>query len=265
MESEIRKKPRILCLHGFRTSAKILQDLLMKWPQTLLEKLDFDFLNAPFPAEGESGLEGVFDPPYYEWYQSDKEHMNYGNLPECVAYIEDYMVKHGPFDGLLGFSQGAFISATVPGLQLQGAAFTRVPKIKFLILISAAKFKGLMKLGQNKLVTNAFSPLVVCPSVHFIGENDFLKPEGLLLLESFVEPVVIYHPKGHTIPRLDRKNLETMLRFVEKIQNMISGGWMSSFFLDYYLGFGMSTSNCIGRAISLCTVIWFDIANIVIF
>lgn len=35
----------------------------------------------------------------------------------------------------------------------------------------------------------------------YAGENDFLKPYGLELLESCVDPVVIHHPKGHTIPR----------------------------------------------------------------
>lgn len=34
------------------------------------------------------------------------------------------------------------------------------------------------------------------------GETDFLKQYGKELLESYVEPVVIHHPKGHTIPRL---------------------------------------------------------------
>lgn len=29
----------------------------------------------------------------------------YENFEECLAFIEDYMIKHGPFDGLLGFSQ----------------------------------------------------------------------------------------------------------------------------------------------------------------
>lgn len=35
-----------------------------------------------------------------------------------------------------------------------------------------------------------------------IGETDFMKEEGIALLESFVDPVVIHHPKGHTVPRL---------------------------------------------------------------
>lgn len=41
---------------------------------------------------------------------------------------------------------------------------------------------------------------------HVLGETDFLKPYGTALLESFVDPVVINHPKGHTVPRLG-KNL----------------------------------------------------------
>ncbi|XWS25340.1 hypothetical protein CRYUN_Cryun27aG0060800 [Craigia yunnanensis] len=53
------------------------------------------------------------------------------------------------------------------------------------------------------------------------GETDFLKPYGLELLESCVDPVVIHHPKGHTIPRFDEKGLETMLSFLERIQKML--------------------------------------------
>ena len=40
--------------------------------------------------------------------------------------------------------------------------------------------------------------IIMCLS----GETDFLKPYGLELLKSCVDPVVIHHPKGHTIPGL---------------------------------------------------------------
>jgi hypothetical protein len=110
-------------------------------------------------------VEGIFDPPYYEWFQFNKvqilmhqlykvqwkkfdfriifiskkinlycvsmvwfwysvcfgiylfliwrdvwcvffqEFSEYANFDECLAYIEDFMIKNGPFDGLLGFSQ----------------------------------------------------------------------------------------------------------------------------------------------------------------
>lgn len=54
------------------------------------------------------------------------------------------------------------------------------------------------------------------------GEHDFLKEYGKELIDSCVEPVVIHHPKGHTVPRLDDKSFNTMMSFIERIQNDIS-------------------------------------------
>ncbi|KAE9450029.1 hypothetical protein C3L33_18070, partial [Rhododendron williamsianum] len=152
METQIQKKPRFLCLHGFRTSAEILRkQLLRRWPETVLGKLDLDF-------------------------------QEYYNFEECLAHIEDYMIKHGPFDGLMGFSQGAIISAALPGMQLDGVALTKVPKIKYVIILSGGKFGGSM-FGSPKLAVNAFSSPVKCSSLHIIDEK------GLKTMLSFIEKI----------------------------------------------------------------------------
>lgn len=72
MEIQFQWKPRVLCLHGFRTSAEILRKQIQRWPEPVLRKLDLVFIDAPFPARGRSGIESLFDPPYYEWFQSSK-------------------------------------------------------------------------------------------------------------------------------------------------------------------------------------------------
>lgn len=108
MEEQILKKPRILCLHGFRTSGQILKKLVLRWPETVLQKLDIVFLDGQFPAQGKSSVEGIFDPPYYEWFQANEDFTEYRNFEECLGYIEDYMLENGPFDGVLGFSQVRF-------------------------------------------------------------------------------------------------------------------------------------------------------------
>ncbi|RYR42036.1 hypothetical protein Ahy_A08g038486 isoform D [Arachis hypogaea] len=162
MGSEGVKKPRILCLHGFRTSGHILKTQLHKWPQSVHDHLDLVFLDAPFPCQGKSDVEGIFDPPYYEWFQFNEEFTEYTNFDECVQYIEDYMIKHGPFDGLLGFSQGAVLSAALTGLQEKGEALTKVPKVKFIIIISGAKFKS------SLIMEKAYSSPISCPSLHFL-------------------------------------------------------------------------------------------------
>ncbi|KAB2008585.1 hypothetical protein ERO13_D10G100600v2 [Gossypium hirsutum] len=181
-----RKKPRVLCLHGFRTSGEILKKMMAKWPHSVLNNFDFDFLDAPFHARGKSDVESLYDPPYYEWYQVNE--MECVHFDECIAYIEDYMIKHGPFDGLLGFSQGGMLASVVPPMQREGAAFTSVPKIKFVIIIS--------------------------------GDKDFLKERAFMLQRSFVNPLHIHHSMGHTVPKLDKKGSETMLKFIEKIKEM---------------------------------------------
>jgi hypothetical protein len=211
------RRPRFLCLHGFRTSAEIMRkQVLGKWPADVTARLDLVFADAPFPAEGKSEVEGIFDPPYYEWFQFDKNFTEYKNFDKCLAYIEELMITDGPFDGLMGFSQGAILSAALPGLQAQGVALTRVPKIKYLVIIGGAKFQS------PTVADKAYANKIACPSLHFLGDNDFLKVHGEKLIESCVGPFIIRHPKGHTVPRLDDKSLEVMLSFLEKMEKETS-------------------------------------------
>ncbi|CAL9059615.1 unnamed protein product [Musa banksii] len=176
-----RRRPRFLCLHGFRTSGAIMRTQVVgKWPEEVTARLDLVFPDAPFPAEGKSDVEGIFSPPYYEWFQFDK---------------------------------GAILSAALVGLQSKGIALTRVPKVKYLIIIGGAKFRS------QPVAERAYAAAIDCTSLHFLGDMDFLKKHGEALLESFVKPYVIRHPRGHTVPRLDDKSLETMHDFLQKIEN----------------------------------------------
>ncbi|CAH1443322.1 unnamed protein product [Lactuca virosa] len=211
----VKRKPRILCLHGFRTSGEIFKTQLKKWPESVHEKVQFFFPDAPFPCNGKSEVEGIFDPPYYEWFQFNKDFTEYENFDKCLEHIEDLMIKH-EIDGLMGFSQGAILSAALPGLQAKGLALTRVPNIRFVIIVSGAKLKN------QTWADKAYSLPIQCPSLHFLGEADFLKPYGLELLKSVEDPIVIHHPKGHTIPRFDEEGLEKMLKFIDRVEKIVS-------------------------------------------
>jgi Serine hydrolase (FSH1) len=70
---EVTRKPRFLCLHGFRTSGAIMRKQVVgKWPSDVTSRLDLFFADAPFPSEGKSDVEGIFPPPYFEWFQFSK-------------------------------------------------------------------------------------------------------------------------------------------------------------------------------------------------
>ncbi|KAL3527507.1 hypothetical protein ACH5RR_012163 [Cinchona calisaya] len=221
LNNQFKKKPRILCLHGHASSGKIFKEDMKNWPEIVLEKMDLVFLDAPFPTEN-SSLIGRFDPPYYEWFQDNEDHTVYKNFDQAVAYIEDHMIKWGPFDGVLGVSQGSTMTAALPGMQREGVAFTRVPKVKFLILISAYKLGG-KTFSAPELAKNAFSSPIDIRSLHIIGEKDPTKCCNFELLESFVNPTVLYHRGGHGVPNgLDENGVKIVLGFLNKIQTVLS-------------------------------------------
>ncbi|XP_069154325.1 uncharacterized protein [Solanum lycopersicum] len=119
------------------------------------------------------------------------------------------MEKYGPFDGVLGFSQGAVIAASMPGMQRDRVALTKVPKIKFVMLIAGGKFGGI-ELGCP----------IECPSLHFIGEKDPHLLHEEELAGCFVNPVVIHYPEGHKVPNLDAERTEIVIEFINKVKKI---------------------------------------------
>nr|XP_009802159.1 PREDICTED: uncharacterized protein LOC104247763 [Nicotiana sylvestris] len=141
MEKKSEKKPQVLSLHGHGANAEILKkEMELGWPQAVLEKLDLVFLNGPFLLQDKVDSHGIFNPPYSEWFQNDKI----------------IRKAYGPFDGVLGFSQGGVLTASMPRMQRGKVTLTKVPNIKFVTIISGAKFVG-RELGLPKLASNAFS------------------------------------------------------------------------------------------------------------
>lgn len=211
--SSQRKKLRVLCLHGFRTNGNIMETQLRKLDRTVIELLEMTCLDAPYPALGKSDVEGIFPPPYYEWFQFEKTETGviFSHLKECIEFITDFMEKNGPFDGLVGFSQGAYLSAALAGMQEQGLALTSIPPLRFVINISGGVLDG------EHDWKGCYSQPIKCPSVHFIGSRDFLKCRNEQLLLKFANPIVIRHEAKHTVPRLDEKALLPVRHFLEHI------------------------------------------------
>ncbi|XP_017240890.1 uncharacterized protein LOC108213592 [Daucus carota subsp. sativus] len=204
------KKSKILCLHGTHSSAAILKEGLEVWPSNVLERMDLVFIDAPFRVEDE-------DFPAFTWFNGqDVTKMNI-MLNESIAYIEETMVKLGPFDGVLGMSMGACVAAALPGMQAQGVALTKVEDLKFVMVMSGSKLECIG--GEApKLAENAFSSIIQIPSLHCFGETDFTRLNAIELLDSFLDPFVIFHSGGHEIPKLDEKGLKVMNSFLDKVQ-----------------------------------------------
>uniref|UniRef100_A0A2P2J1W4 Dihydrofolate reductase-like n=1 Tax=Rhizophora mucronata TaxID=61149 RepID=A0A2P2J1W4_RHIMU len=211
MAVQEEKKMKILCLHGFRTSGSFLKKQISKWDPSILAHFDMDFPDGKFPAGGKSDIEGIFPPPYFEWFQFNKEFTEYTNLEECISYLCEYITNKGPFDGLLGFSQGATLSALLLGYQAQGKVLKEHPPIKIFVSISGSKFR------DPTICDVAYKNTIRVKSVHFIGEKDWLKLPSEDLATAFDNPLIIRHPQGHTVPRLDEASTEQLRAWAAEI------------------------------------------------
>ncbi|XP_059428783.1 uncharacterized protein LOC132162554 [Corylus avellana] len=211
MEGSGEKKMKILCLHGFRTSGSILKKQISKWDPSIFAHFDLVFPNGIFPAGGKSEVEGVFPPPYFEWFQFNKEFTEYTNLEECITFLCEYITSNGPFAGLLGFSQGATLSALLLGYQAQGKVLKEHPPMKLFVSISGSKFR------EAGICEVAYKEIIKVKSVHFIGAKDWLKLPSQELAASFDNPLIINHPQGHTVPRLDEVATEQLRSWTAEI------------------------------------------------
>ncbi|OMO90788.1 Serine hydrolase FSH [Corchorus capsularis] len=210
MESE-KQKMKILCLHGFRTSGKFLQKQISKWDPSIFFHFDMDFPDGIFAAGGKSEIEGIFPPPYFEWFQFNKDFTEYTNLDQCISYLCEYISTNGPFHGLLGFSQGATLCALLLGYQAQGKVLKEHPPFKMMISISGSKFR------DPTICEVAYKEKMKVKSVHFIGDKDWLKLPSEELATAFDNPLIIRHPQGHTVPRLDETSTQQLRTWITNI------------------------------------------------
>ncbi|KAE9449660.1 hypothetical protein C3L33_18440, partial [Rhododendron williamsianum] len=170
---------KILCLHGFRTSGSFLEKQISKWdPSIFHHHFDMEFPDGRYPAGGKSDIEGIFPPPYFEWFQ---------------------------------FEKGATLSALLLGYQAQGKVLKDHPPIKLFVSISGSKFR------DPSICEIAYKDPIKVRSVHFIGAKDWLRLPSEDLATSFHNPLIIRHPQGHTVPRLDEDAVEKLRGWTKEI------------------------------------------------
>ena len=253
---------RVLCLHSFRTSAAILRDQLdmAQWPQSLGDLCDFTCMDAPHSASGAvpQDVASFFEPPYMEWWNATEVNgrLEYVGLEQSLASIDAFVDEHGPFDGVLGFSQGA----TLTGLMVaSGVAEGRGP---FAARGGADECEGVgVGVGAGAATSPTFALMIsgmlartacardlysaaaeavaagegargmgagaATPSLHIIGDADAVMPPVLSARAAaspfFVDPVTTRHARGHVVPRLTGSTLDDVRAFMERLRQRRQG------------------------------------------
>lgn len=80
--------------------------------------------------------------PYYEWTYINS-HTLADDVDKSIDAILSHICHSGPFDGLLGFSQGAAMATRIAKLQSDGDARFLNHKFKYVLLIGGVNPAGL--------------------------------------------------------------------------------------------------------------------------
>ncbi|KAJ8600466.1 hypothetical protein CTAYLR_001468 [Chrysophaeum taylorii] len=122
---------RILCLHSFQTNGAILKaQLRFANYETMIPDAEFEFADGVSECADEAKVDAMLKSyfprskfgPYREWWNAQKVQgtVVYENFDEAVESVARRLRAEPPIDGLLGFSQGGSLAATVLAMQLKG-------------------------------------------------------------------------------------------------------------------------------------------------
>eukprot|EP01118_Nematostelium_gracile_P012193 TRINITY_DN4422_c0_g1_i1.p1 TRINITY_DN4422_c0_g1~~TRINITY_DN4422_c0_g1_i1.p1 ORF type:complete len:121 (-),score=34.20 TRINITY_DN4422_c0_g1_i1:44-406(-) len=109
----------------------------------------------------------------------------------------------GPFEGIMGFSQGGIMTSILCGKKIQNQS-----PLPFNFIINIAGFKA-RALELQPLFEQKFK----IPSLHIYGEKDTLKEGTIAYSKQFEDPIVVSHEFGHDIPQ-DEPTIERIVSFV---------------------------------------------------
>ena len=206
---------RVLGLHSFRTNATILEKQLRLagWYQRLeRENVSFTFVDAPHLASGPIPEDvKVFGSgqAHREWWNANQDpttkDWHYDGCDESLAYLESVWDERGPFDVILGFSQGAAITALFSGVLKS----KRKVMPKCIVCISGIKVR-------DSRFDDVYEGIAQLPSFHLYGSHDPVKIFTNRLIRSFDSPVVIQHERGHVVPRLGDADEAQLVAFLTR-------------------------------------------------
>ncbi|KAI4200794.1 MAG: hypothetical protein LQ350_003702 [Teloschistes chrysophthalmus] len=190
------------------------------------------FVNGPTPAPAAFGIAGQYEGPFHRWFDAEasspvqlaskttqnRHGSDSTNSPEdhirinmrqrgltnvdptnACDYIESILQTHdaAPFDGILGFSEGA--AAAAGWLYRQAVQCSTLP-VKFALFLSGtppAHFEQ-----KDVLLADETSERIRIPTVHIVGSRDPAYQSGLALynLCDKASARIYDHGKGHTVP-----------------------------------------------------------------
>jgi len=271
---EPARKLRILMLHGytqsgtlFHAKTKALEKSLAKAfpaapaPSHLATHpggISLHYPTAPIklsyadiPGADTSSNADDDQPEAYGWWRrkGSAEPYTYEGIEQGLATVAETMAREGPFDGVIGFSQGGAAAGMVAALLEEGrrAAFeTAQSKGGIRFPDSFTKDSGYIEetvhaplrfavsysgfgASTNALYQAFYEPKIKTPMMHFLGSLDTVVSEerSLRLVEACENgrgkeggvQRVVYHPGGHFLPSSQKQYVAALVAFIREVMS----------------------------------------------
>lgn len=158
-------------------------------------------------------LEGVVEGPFYNHYLRSPS-LPGSSLHDAFEHTHQLIAEKGPFDAVMGFSQGGALAAALL-INHAKTNSTSPPLFRAAIfLCSGTPWEGS---GLEYVAPRQDVFPISIPTAHIVGKLDPLYPDGIKLF-NLCEPAnaVFYdHGSKHMVP-FDPKNNKEMVRVIEE-------------------------------------------------
>lgn len=191
-----RPKLKILAFHGYRQNGAVFRGKIGSFRKAVAKYAQLVFVSGPHKVVNE---DGAGDEDARSWWFNAEDNTFSGKclgglalgFQDTLAMIEKVEKEHGPFDGFMGFSQGACLVGLLAAMQQKGY----LPySFKFAIFASGFRSGSLVHKGF-------YDEDISLPSLHVYGESDSIIPKEMSesLINLFIKPVVAEHSGGHYV------------------------------------------------------------------
>ncbi|OQE25698.1 hypothetical protein PENFLA_c008G04638 [Penicillium flavigenum] len=204
---------RFLCLHGGGTNGEIFE-IQIGGLRQILEKSGhrFKFMNGKINAKVEEELEGIVDGPFYNHYTRGTSPGS--SVLEAFDHTKRFIAEEGPFDAVIGFSQGAALAASLL-IHQKKTQPAEPPLFRAAVFIcGAAPWESS---GLEHISPQPDTYPIAIPTANIVGKADSLFSEGVKLFELCEPAKAAFYDHGskHMVP-FDMKNTEEMIRVIEE-------------------------------------------------
>ena len=209
-----------LCLHGLGTNSQILELQTAAIRYALGPEHTYDFIEGELPYPMEPGIAHLVSPgdSFHAYFDPTSASSILDTLEELEAHIADATVDDQPYDGVIGFSHGSCLAAT---LLLRAAAAQRPLPFKVAIFLSPgmALDPVALEAGEVEMFRGTGARIGI-PTAHVWGENDRAAPGQGKLLSQLCEVgsrSTAVHSVGHSVPGpKEKRDLDAAVRAVKK-------------------------------------------------